>query len=246
MRATHRWGILWLAALLLAPPAGPAATPEEALSALEAQLAGDPDNLRLGSEYRQRAIQANAYDRAIAFLEKLVADHPNLPNAQLNFGFAYVDKIPVAGSITQVILANNALAAFTKAIELKRSWLALYTRGNSYLYWPVIFGRAPLGVADLEAAMNLQKAESKKPYHVRSYIALGDGYWKMDDLARARQVWAEGLQLFPENAALQARMQAEGEALKAVIDETYDITKRVDTSLQELWAEENTTARAGK
>ena len=79
--------------------------------------------------------------------EKLVADNPSSSNAYLNYGFAYVDKIPAAGSITQVILANTALSYFSKSIELKPSWIAYYTRGNSYLYWPKIFGRAPLGIA---------------------------------------------------------------------------------------------------
>jgi tetratricopeptide (TPR) repeat protein len=226
----------------------PAVAEESAasLAALETKLAGDPDNLRLGSEYRQFAIQSGEYDRAIAFLEQLVAANPAGANTHLNFGFAYVDKIPVAGSITQVILANNALGEFSKSIERNRSWIALYTRGNSYLYWPKIFGRAPLGVADLEAALQLQKAGPKQSYHVRAYLALGDGYWKMDDLSNARQTWAEGLKEFSGNAALQARMKSDGDALKAVIDDTYDITRRVDTSLAELWAAESANAQAAK
>jgi tetratricopeptide (TPR) repeat protein len=216
--------------------------PAAALSTMETQLAGDPDNLALGSKYRQAIIQANQYDRAIAFLGKLVTDHPGSANAHLNYGFAYVDKIPAAGSITQVILANNALGEFTKSLELKQTWIALYTRGNSYLYWPVIFGRAPLGVADLEAAMKLQKADAKRSYHVRTYIALGDGYWKMENLDKAKQVWADGLKEFPANAALRSRASSEGDALKAVIDDAYDITKRVDTSLEELWTADDVAA----
>lgn len=236
--------VLW-SVLATAVPAR-AEDPIAVLSAMETQLTGDPDNLRLGSKYRQAVIQSNQYDRAIAFLEQLVADHTKAANAHLNFGFAYVDKIPAAGSITQVILANNSLNEFTKSIELKQSWIALYTRGNSYLYWPVMFGRAPAGVADLEAAMKLQKSDRKKSYHVRTYIALGDGYWKTDDLAKAKQVWAEGLKQFPANAALRARVSAEGDALKSVIDDTYDITKRVDTSLEELWAADDAAAPPGK
>src|SRR5258708_26619700 len=115
------------------------------LSKMESALAADPDNLRLGSEYRQAVIQTKEYDRSLKFFEKLVADHPKSGNAYLNYGFAYVDKIPVAGSITQVILANTALSYFTKSIELQPSWIGYYTRGNSYLYWPKIkIGRAHL------------------------------------------------------------------------------------------------------
>src|SRR5580692_11602135 len=151
------------------------------LSKMESGLSAEPDSIRLGSEYRQAVIQAKEYDRCIKFFEKLVADHPTSSNAYLNFGFAYVDKIPAAGSITQVILANTALTYFSKSIELHPSWIGYYTRGNSYLYWPKIFDRAHLGVEDLEQCMKIQKADKPRSYHVRAYIALGDGYWKMDN-----------------------------------------------------------------
>lgn len=226
----------------VAQPAA-AEDPATALAALEAQLASNPDNLRLASKYRQSVIQAGEYDRALKFFEQLVADHPNSANAHLNFGFAYVDKIPVAGSITQAILANNALNEFTKSLELQATWLAYYTRGSSYLYWPQIFGRAALGVADLEEATKIQKAEKNRGYHVLTYLALGDGYWKMDDLDKAKRVWAEGRKQFPDDRRLQERLSKEGDDLKAVIDETYNFTRRVDTSLEVLWADEDQTTK---
>jgi tetratricopeptide (TPR) repeat protein len=207
------------------------------LPKLEAALASDPDNLRYGSEYRQAVIQAKEYERSLKFFEKLVADHPTAANAYLNYGFAYVDKIPASGSITQVILANTALSHFTKSIEIKPSWIALYTRGNSYLYWPKIFGRAHLGVADLQQAMKIQKADKLRSYHVRSYISLGDGYWKMDDIAKAKAVWQEGQKLFPANAQLKARLSKDGDDLKTYIDDVLDPNKRVDTDLHEIWEE---------
>src|SRR5258708_30955001 len=119
--------------------------------------------------------------------------------AYLNYGFAYVDKIPAAGSITQVIMANTALTQFTKSIELKPTWIALYTRGNSYLYWPRIFGRAQMGVNDLEKAYGMQKRDGKKSYYVRVYISLSDSYWKTDNIKKAKAIWKEGLEMFPES-----------------------------------------------
>jgi len=213
------------------------------LAAMEAALEKDPDNLHFGTDYRQAVIKANQYDRALKFFEKLALDHDNSSNAHLNYGFTFVDKIPTAGSITQVLLANNALTQFTRSLELKASWIAYYTRGNSYLYWPKIFGRTPMGIADLEEAMKIQKADKKRAYHVRTYIALGDGYWKIDELDKAKAIWNEGLAQFPDNPALKARLSKQGDELKAVEDDTYDITKRVDTSLSEMWADQ---AGAGK
>ncbi len=209
-----------------------------ALTEFEAALESDADNIQYGSEYRQAVIQAKEYDRCIKFFGKLVADHPTAANAYLNYGFAYVDKIPASGAITQVILANTALTYFSKSVELKPSWIAYYTRGNSYLFWPKIFGKAPLGVADLEEAMKIQNADSRKrSYFVRAYVSLGDGYWKMEQLDKAKAIWKEGLEQFPGNAQLQARLSKQGDELKEYIDDQLDPSKRVDTNLQDLWTD---------
>src|SRR5437763_12808520 len=102
---------------------------DNALGLLENALTGDPDNLRYASEYRQAILrraqslhpkegQPLDFDRCLNFFEQLVAKNPNAGNAFLNYGFAYVDKMPAAGAITQVMLANTALNKFTKSIEL--------------------------------------------------------------------------------------------------------------------------------
>jgi len=208
-----------------------------ALPRFEAAVAADPDSRRYASEYRMAAIAAKDYDRAIACFERLVAAHPGSANAVLNWGYAYVDKIPAAGSITQVILANTAVGLFTRALELERSWLALFTRGNSYLYWPKIFGRTPLGVADLEAAVKLSQAAPPRPYHVRAYVALGDGYWKLDELDRAKATWATGAHLFPDNEPLKLRLAKQGDELKELIEGDLDPNKRVDTDLRSIWGD---------
>jgi tetratricopeptide (TPR) repeat protein len=230
------------AAVVLALPAPAAAqrstaTAEARLAPLEAALTAAPNDLRAGNDYRRAVIETRQYDRAIAFFDTLVTSHPDASNAHLNYGFAYVDKIPDAGAITQVILANNALTQFTRAIELEPSWIGYYTRGNSYLFWPKIFGRTPLGIADLEAALEMQKAGPARHYHVRVYIALGDGHWKMGDLEKARATWKDGAARFPDNAALRSRLSVDGDTLDALISGSYDPAKRVDTSLEDLWTD---------
>lgn len=233
-----RWALL----VLILVGAVPALAEENAaavLAPLEAAVSAAPDDLRPASEYRRAVIRLGEYDRALDFFEKLVAAHPRSANAWLNYGYAYVDKIPAAGAITQVILANEAVTRFSKSIELAPSWLALYTRGNSYLYWPKVFGRAPLGVADLEQAVAMARREpKKKKVYVRSWIALGEGYWKTDQLDKARAIWREGLELFPGNPRLKDLLARSGDDLEAYIDEHLDPHKRVDTDLTPLWEEE--------
>jgi tetratricopeptide (TPR) repeat protein len=203
---------------------------------LELAVSGDPENIRYASEYRQAVIRAKEFDRSLQFFQKAVTDHPNSANLHLNFGFAYVDKIPAAGSITQVILANNALTEFTKAVELQANWINYYTRGESYLFWPKVFNRAALGVTDLEKAMEAQKKGPRRSYYVKTYIALGDGYWKTDDLEKARAIWQQGLKEFPGNEQLKTRLAQQGDQLKATIENQFDPSKRVNTDLSELWS----------
>jgi tetratricopeptide (TPR) repeat protein len=207
-----------------------------ALQSLETAVSGDPDNLRYANDYRQAIIRSKQFDRALEFLNKMTEQNPKAANLHLNYGFAFVDKIPAAGSITQVILANNALTEFTKALELKPSWIAFYTRGESYLFWPKIFNRAAVGVADLKKAMEIQNSEPKRDYHMKTYIALGDGYWKTDQLEKARATWQEGLMLFPESGQLKKRLGLQGDELKKVIETGFDPNHRVDTDLKDLWS----------
>lgn len=251
----------WLLLLMLAPAGAFGQAPDafslglsavgtrnwdKALGLLESALESDPDNIRYGSEYRQAVIQrATAlhpkegkpedFDRSLKLFEQLAAQHPAASNLELNYGFAIVDKIPAAGSITQVILANDALSHFTKSIQIKASWIAYYTRGNSYLFWPKIFGRAKLGVADLEEAVKLGKAGPKRPYQARAWVSLGDGYWKIDELSKATAVWTEGLKQYPDDPILKRRLARQGDELKALIEDALDPNKRVDTNLKDLW-----------
>ncbi len=208
---------------------------EMALSKFEEAVKSQPENLQYASEYRQAVIRAKAYDRCLAFFEGLLESQPEIANLHLNHGFAQVDKIPDAGSITQVILANRALTAFTSALELETSWIGLYTRGNSYLFWPKIFNKAYLGVADLEQAIRLERKGTLRSYHRRVYIALGDGHLKMDDPGKAREIWKQGLDRFPTNDALLKRLGAEGEALELIVGADYVPNVRVNTDLREIW-----------
>ena len=207
-----------------------------ALQHLELAISGDPDNTRYASDYRQAIIRGKEFDRSLQFFQREVGDHPKSANLHLNFGFAYVDKIPVAGSITQVVLANNALKEFSQAVELQPSWITYYTRGASYLFWPKIFNRAELGVADLLKAIEMQNKGPRHSYYAKTYLALGDGYWKMDQLEKARGAWEEGLKQFPGNEQLKNRLALQGEQLKAAIEDQFDPSKRVNTDLRDLWS----------
>lgn len=204
------------------------------LDALEAAARAEPESARRASEYRQTVILCGDHERARAFFARLAAAHPRSANVALNHGYAHVDAIPAAGAISRVVLADHAIDQFTRAIELEPSWLALFTRGNAYLYWPKVFGRLPLALADLERAAAVARAEGVRPFQVRGWVALGDAYWKEGRPDRARAAWQEGVALFGADPRLAARLAAEGEALATLVEADLDPGKRVDTDLSML------------
>jgi tetratricopeptide (TPR) repeat protein len=219
---------------------------DKALDLLEAAIIADADNLRYGSEYRRTAIlraqtlhakegKPEDFDRPIKFFEQVVSKNPTSANAFLNYGLAYVDKVPVVDAFTRVSVANAALAQFSRSLELRPSWVGYYTRGTSYLFWPRFFGRAKLGVADLETVVKMQGAGPKKPYYAHAWVALGDGYWKIDEPEKARSAWSAGLKEFPDTPALQQRLSLQADDLKALVQGALDPKKRVDTNLKNLW-----------
>lgn len=210
---------------------------DRALDLLEAAAALEPDNLRYGAEYRQAAIAAEEFDRSIHFFKRLAKRYPESADVRLNWGYAYVDKIPAAGAVTQVILANTALSKFTESLERDETWLGLYTRGNSYIYWPTIFDRAKLGIDDLERAVEMSAQEEPRGYHAHAYAALGDGWWRLGDIEKARAAWQAGVDRIGDVPYLEERLALEGEELDAYLSELYAIGKRVGTDLRELWAE---------
>jgi tetratricopeptide (TPR) repeat protein len=207
---------------------------EQALETFEAAIQEAPNNLRYGNDYRQLVIKINTkatYDRCLGFFKQLVADHSNMPNAWMNYGYAYVDKIPTEGAITQVLLANTALGYFTTALDLKETWLARYTRGNSYLYWPAIFGRTPAAIADLERAIEMSRATTRQPYHARAYVGLGEAYWRLNDLKKARHIWRLALERFPGYEPLQQRLSLDDHALNDFLTAHFEPGRRVDTDV---------------
>jgi uncharacterized membrane protein YbhN (UPF0104 family) len=207
-----------------------------ALTRFEAALRADPGSLQIGARYRQLAIQAEEYDRAIHLLKGLASDHRNLANAQISLALAYVDKVPVAGRVRQAFLGKDAIDALGHAITLERNWIAYYMRGVINLYYGRVFNRVRPAIDDLEHALAIQREGPRQSYHARTFVTLGDAYWKLGDLAHARAVWSDGLKAFSDDGALTARLANEGRALENIIEASLDANRRQDTSLGELSA----------
>lgn len=202
------------------------------LAALERAVANDPESLKLAADYRQAAIAAHDFDRAIDFLKTLAKRKGSGPNIQVSLALAYVDKVPTAGDIRRLYLGRDAMSALTKAIERRPSVLAYYARGLINLYYnSFIFHRVPRGIADLEQALSMAPRDTSPVLLVRVYTALGDGYFKLGKIAKARDTWSAGAARFPDDVGLCERLQKQGTALEDVVTTALTASRRVDTSL---------------
>ncbi len=213
----------------------PAEYPQH-LNALENRLTADTENLRLAAEYRQLVIATAAYDRAIKFFEKQAERSGAGPHAFLNLAFAYIDKVPVSGTIRQVYLGRDAIGALTRSIQQEPTDVAYLVRGLVNLYYDnVIFHRAAKGIADLEEARRLSAAHPRLRYVPRIFLSLGDGYWRVKNALKAREVWRDGLAEFPDHEPLRARLTSSDDIIRGLIAHTFDPDARVDTSLREVF-----------
>jgi len=205
------------------------------IETFEKAIAADPENLKLAADYRQLVIAGGQFDRSIDFLERLAKQQGSGPALPISLALAYVDKVPTSGDIRRLYLGRDAMNALTRSIEQKPSVLAYSVRGLINLFYNTfIFHRTDKGIADLKQALALATAETPPVLLARVYVALGDGYFRLDDLARASETWSAGLAKYPEDVALKLRQSAQGRQLANVVSTALDARRRIDTSLAEV------------
>ncbi|MGH9142149.1 MAG: tetratricopeptide repeat protein [Vicinamibacterales bacterium] len=216
---------------------------DRALADFEARLVQDPSSLRVAAEYRQLVITTGRYDRSIKLFERLAKDPRGGAHGFLNLALANVDKVPVSGSVRRALLGRDALNALTRAIAIEPTDLAYLVRGLVNLYYDqFVFHRTDKGVADLEMARRLSSAHPRVAYMPRILVALGDGYWRLHQYDRAREVWREGDGAWPDVEAFRIRLSARDQAIPDIIEHALDAGVRVDTTLWELFPDLTRTA----
>lgn len=215
---------------------------DEALRHLESAVALDPGSLRYGNEYRRACVKAKECQRAIDFLEKQSAAHPDSAALHLNLAMAYVDKMPTAGLgiVGQGLLSNRSIGELDRVLAKDpKSWPAMYGRAMNHLHWPKALRHAARAVADFEACLRLQDgipAAQRKAHHLLAYLGLGDAFVKNDQIAEARRIWKEAEDLFPGDPRLVRRQSLGDEDLKRFVEDERGLARPIDTDLSFVWA----------
>lgn len=156
-----------------------------------------------------------AYEKTIVHYSRALKLKPDLPDAFLNRGDAYLTKKDFDLALLDFSKAiemnpNNvnaflnrgdaylekedfdlALSDFSKAIELNSDNADVYIyRGNAFLK----YGNANLALVDFNKAIELN------PNNVEAYIIRGDAYFERGDLNHALVDFSKAIELNPNNA----------------------------------------------
>jgi hypothetical protein len=154
---------------------------------------------------------------------------------KISLALAYVDKVPPAGDIRRLYLGRDAMNALTDSLAARPCVLAYYLRGQINLYYNrFIFHRTDQGVADLTRALSLVTERTPPNLVARVYTALGDGYFRLQDEAKAHAIWTAGRSRHPEDADLRMRLEKNGQALLEIVTAALSAGRRSDTSLTGL------------
>ena len=223
--------LLTLASLVACAVVSPTAD-VSSLDQFERAVMADPENLQVAAEYRQHAIASADFDRPIAVLGTLSKRPNSGPNIHISLALAYVDKVPSSGDIRRLYLGRDAMSALTRSIALRPTVLAYFVRGVINLFYnSFIFHRTDKGVADLTRALAMANADTPPALVLSVSTALGDGYSRLESLAKAREVWAAGLAKFPDDAGLRTRLTKQGVELEDVVTTALTASRRMDTTL---------------
>lgn len=157
----------------------------------------------------EKARKAGLTDELVAFFEQQAEQNPNDANAQAEVGYAYLAKIqevtdgPIKGQ-----LGMQADKAFDRALEIDPNhWRARFMKALSYSFWPAFTGKPAQAITQLEILVERQANLPRDEKHAQSYLMLGNLYQQQGRLEEAQQAWANGAQMFPENAELQQHVQ---------------------------------------
>ncbi|MBN2473842.1 MAG: VCBS repeat-containing protein [Pirellulales bacterium] len=225
-----------------------------ALGELEKAVRLDPNRLLYSNTYRMlvRGYGHMYFDRSIRFFESLAEKHPQAIMPRLNQALAYVDKMPYPklGIVHQGILSNKSLEVLDRILQdAPDCWTAKFIRGMNHLHWPRKLGHAPLAIVDFTELIAMQKGfppEMQRDYFALAYAALGDAYVKNRDvgleenLAKAREVWQQGLEAYPASPDLKQRLELTDQSSDALIEfvqRLRGLEDPVDTDLSRVWVD---------
>jgi tetratricopeptide (TPR) repeat protein len=165
-------------------------------------------------ELFQQLIRSGQIDQAIAELKQRAADNPDNAQFPTTLGEALLNKLRAirdAGGDPndQGILAMQADQSFNAALKIDpQNWEANFVKAASMYYWPADATRDSDVVQRLSSLIDQQETMASQPQFAQTYVVLGNEYQKIGQPDRAQATWQLGLTKFPNDPALQKKINS--------------------------------------
>lgn len=159
----------------------------------------------------QQLRDAGQLDQALAALKEKADANPAdaaYPTALGEGYYAKLQSVYRQGDSSAVaMLALQTDSSFNDALKIDpANWEAQYVKANALSHWPAEMNKGPEVVQQLSSLIDQQDGMPANPEFAQSYALLGDQYKKMGDLDKAAATWQLGLQKFPNDPALQKKI----------------------------------------
>ena len=177
------------------------------------------------------------HDRAIELFEQL-ASQRNDPSIRIELSLAYVDSIPSCGGLAAIVCKGSRAKKSLDELDIlvdehPESWLTFYARGTNHLHWPRALRHSDAAASDFERCVELQsQSGSVEPYHLRTWISLGQAYAKAGRYEAARDAWTRGQEVFPSSPELEQHLAIQDDgALLDFVQQQRSLEQEIDTDL---------------
>ena len=97
-------------------------------------------------------------------------------------------------------------AGLDRLCGVDRFQCARRAKAISLSFWPPIFGKTNEAKQQFETLIAKQLQTNPSPEHAEAYLWLGNLHLQTGDPDAAKQVWADGLSLFPDNLELAGQL----------------------------------------
>jgi tetratricopeptide (TPR) repeat protein len=173
-------------------------------------LLGQPFGATSASRLFNRLIQnPDRFDATVDRLRKEIEKDPKNAELHVALATALLSRIAsMAPSPQQGMLWMEASASYDKAIELEPNhWQARYGKAFGTSMAPEFVGMRPEAIRQFEELVAIQETQALAPEHAQVYYRLGTLYKDAGNPAKAREIWAKGRKLFPDNVSMKEAME---------------------------------------
>lgn len=183
------------------------AAPVTARSFLDQLLAEDLSEEQTEAIWKA-ASDAGQFDALVALFEERAKANPDSPDAQLDLGMAYLQKVFKAGNGPEAgTWAMKADSSFDAALAVDdQHWDARFAKAISLSFWPPVFGKQTEAIKHFEILIDQQGNLPSDPDHAQTWLLLGNMYQQLGKADQALATWQKGLALFPDNAQLSQQI----------------------------------------